>query len=149
MALPALREDAGGLMIAMASSLFLPSSTSRRNEHMRKMLATGMLLALAAAPLMAARPDNDKEVDRVENSGMVMEEIMNIPDSIPQDLIDKAECVMVFPSVLKAAFVVGGSYGRGVMVCRTGEHFTGPWGAPSVAGLGGGGPGFAFVGERD
>src|SRR5580704_17441685 len=125
----------------------MPSSTSRRNELMKKLLAIGMLLALTAAPMLAARADNDKETDRLENSGMVMEEIMNIPDNIPQDLLDKAECVVVFPSVLKAAFVVGGSYGRGAMVCRSGEHFTGPWGAPSMAALEGGSLGFQLGGQ--
>src|SRR5580692_3614227 len=114
---------------------------------MRKLLAMGMLLALTAAPMLAARPDNEKEVDRLENAGMVMDEIMNIPDNIPQDLIDKAECVIVFPSVLKAAFVVGGSYGRGAMACRSGEHFTGPWGAPSMMALEGGSLGFQLGGQ--
>ena len=61
---------------------------------------------------------------------MVLTDIMNIPDGIPQNLIDKAECVIVFPSVLKAAFVVGGSYGRGAMSCRAGANFSGPWSAP-------------------
>jgi lipid-binding SYLF domain-containing protein len=97
--------------------------------------------------MLAARPDNEKEVDRLENAGMVMDEIMNIPDNIPQDLIDKAECVIVFPSVLKAAFIVGGSYGRGAMVCRSGEHFTGPWGAPSMMALEGGSLGFQLGGQ--
>ena len=114
---------------------------------MRKLLALGMLLALTAAPMLAARPDNEKETDRLENSGMVMEEIMNIPDDIPQDLLDKAECVVVFPSVLKAAFIVGGSYGRGAMVCRSGEHFTGPWGAPSMMALEGASLGFQLGGQ--
>jgi lipid-binding SYLF domain-containing protein len=114
---------------------------------MRKLLSVGMLLVLAAAPMLAARPDNMKETDRLENAGMVMEEIMNIPDNIPQDLLDKAECVIVFPSVLKAAFIVGGSYGRGAMVCRTGEHFTGPWGAPSMMALEGGSLGFQLGGQ--
>jgi len=114
---------------------------------MRKLLALGMLLALTAAPVLAARPDNEKETDRLENSGMVMEEIMNIPDDIPQDLLDKAECVVVFPSVLKAAFIVGGSYGRGAMVCRSGEHFTGPWGAPSMMALEGASLGFQLGGQ--
>ena len=114
---------------------------------MKKLFAFGMLLALTAAPMLAARPDNDKETDRVENSGMVMEEIMNIPDNIPQDLLDKAECVVVFPSVLKAAFGIGGSYGRGVMTCRTGEHFTGPWGAPSMMALEGASFGFQLGGQ--
>lgn len=117
---------------------------------MRKLLATGMFFALAAAPMMAApaaRADNDKETDRLENAGMVMEEIMNIPDNIPQDLIDKSECIVVFPSVLKAAFIVGGSYGRGAMVCRGGEHFTGPWGAPTMMALEGGSLGFQLGGQ--
>src|SRR6202165_582290 len=114
---------------------------------MRKLLALGMLLALTAAPILAARPDNEKETDRLENSGVVMEEIMNIPDDIPQDLLDKAECVVVFPSVLKAAFIVGGSYGRGAMACRSGEHFTGPWGAPSMMALEGGSVGFQLGGQ--
>jgi len=114
---------------------------------MRKLLALGMLLALVDAPMLAARPDNDKETDRLENAGTVMDEIMNIPDNIPQDLLDKAECVIVFPSVLKAAFIVGGSYGRGAMVCRSGEHYTGPWGAPSMMALEGGSFGFQLGGE--
>jgi lipid-binding SYLF domain-containing protein len=59
----------------------------------------------------------------------------DIPDNDSQDLIDKAECIIVYPSVLKAAFVVGGSYGRGAMVCRSGEHFTGPWSAPTMMAL--------------
>ena len=114
---------------------------------MRKLLSLGMLVALATAPMVSARPDNEKETDRLENSGTIMEEIMNIPDNIPQDLLDKAECVIVFPSVLKAAFVVGGSYGRGAMVCRSGEHFTGPWGAPSMMALEGGSVGFQLGGQ--
>ena len=114
---------------------------------MRKPLALGMLVALTAVPMLAARADNEKETDRLENSGMVMEEIMNIPDNIPQDLLDKAECVIVFPSVLKAAFIVGGSYGRGAMTCRSGEHFTGPWGAPSMMALEGGSLGFQLGGQ--
>ena len=114
---------------------------------MRKRIALGMLFALAAAPVFAAPAENDKETDRLENAGVVMEEIMNIPDNIPQDLLDKAECVIVFPSVLKGAFIVGGSYGRGAMACRTGEHFTGPWGAPSMMALEGGSLGFQLGGQ--
>ncbi len=75
------------------------------------------LLVVSATPA----GDNKKEVERVENSGTVIKEILDIPDDIPQSLLDKSECVVVLPSVLKAAFVVGGSYGRGVMTCRTGE----------------------------
>jgi lipid-binding SYLF domain-containing protein len=72
---------------------------------------------------------------------------MDIPDDIPEDLIDKAECIIVFPSVLKAAFVIGGSYGRGSMTCRSGEHFTGPWSAPSMMALEGGSLGFQIGGQ--
>ncbi len=114
---------------------------------MRKLLSMGMLIALTAGPMLAARPDNEKETGRLENSGTVMEEIMNIPDNIPQDLLDKAECVIVFPSVLKAAFGIGGSYGRGAMACRSVEHFTGPWGAPSMMALEGGSFGFQLGGQ--
>ena len=78
-----------------------------------------LAVALAAAPLLA-KPDNDKETDRLENSGTVLKEILDVPDDIPQDLLDKAECVVIFPSVLKFAIGFGGSYGRGAMVCRSG-----------------------------
>jgi len=104
-----------------------------------------MALALIGLPLSAA--EDKKETDRLENCGTVMKEIMDIPDDIPQDLIDKAECVIVYPSVLKAAFVVGGSYGRGAMTCRTGEHYTGPWSAPSMMALEGGSIGFQIGGQ--
>jgi len=97
---------------------------------MKRGLSLMMTLALVALPLAAQ--DNDKEgkdQDRLDNCGMVMKEILDIPDDIPQNLLDKAECVIVIPSVLKVAFGFSGNYGRGAMTCRTGEHFTGPWGA--------------------
>jgi lipid-binding SYLF domain-containing protein len=110
---------------------------------MFRKLTLGACVFLMATSAFAA----NKEQERLENSGTVLEEVMNIPDDIPQDLIDKAECVIVFPSVLKAAFIVGGSYGRGAMVCRTGEHFSGPWGAPAMYALEGGSVGFQLGGE--
>ena len=113
---------------------------------MRKLLSTLIVLALTAAPMVAA-PDNDRETERMENSGTVLDEILNIPDNIPQDLLDKAECVVVFPSVLKLAIGFGGSYGRGALVCRSGEHFTGPWGAPSMMALEGGSFGLQLGGQ--
>ena len=76
------------------------------------------VVLVLSGTLLAA--DNDKETDRVENAGKCMTEILNVPDNIPQSLLNKAECVIVLPSVLKAAFIVGGSYGRGVMTCRGG-----------------------------
>src|SRR5450759_5644861 len=110
---------------------------------MKRMLS---LLALATLALPVSGADS-KVTERLQNCGTVLREIMDIPEDIPQDLIDKAECVIVFPSVLKAAFIVGGSYGRGAMVCRSGEHFTGPWGAPSMAALEGGSLGFQLGGQ--
>jgi lipid-binding SYLF domain-containing protein len=88
-----------------------------------------------------------KEEDRIKDAGKVITEILNVPDDVPQDLLDKADCVVVFPSVLKAAFIVGGSYGRGVMTCRTGANFNGPWGAPSMMALEGGSFGLQIGGE--
>jgi len=108
-----------------------------------------MMSFLAALAIVAlpASADNKKELGRLENCGTVVKEIMDIPDDIPQDLLDKAECVIVFPSVLKAAFIFGGSYGRGAMMCRSGEHFTGPWGAPTMMALEGGSFGLQVGGQ--
>jgi lipid-binding SYLF domain-containing protein len=114
---------------------------------MRKIISTMMALALTALPALAADSKDTKETDRLENAGTVLEEILNVPDNIPQDLLDKAECVLIFPSVLKFAIGLGGSYGRGAMICRTGEHFTGPWGAPSMAALEGGSFGLQLGGQ--
>jgi lipid-binding SYLF domain-containing protein len=105
----------------------------------------GLLSFVNPAPLSAA--DDTKETDRVRNAGKVAKEIMDIPDDIPQDLIDKADCVIVLPSVLKAAFIVGASYGRGVMTCRRGDDFRGPWGPPSMMALEGGSFGFQIGGQ--
>jgi lipid-binding SYLF domain-containing protein len=106
---------------------------------------------LLIAPATFAAPASDKddkdEAKRLENAGTVIDEILNVPDNIPQDLLDKARCVVVLPSVVKAAFIVGGSYGRGVMVCRTGEHFRGPWGAPAMYALEGGSIGLQIGGQ--
>ena len=111
----------------------------------KRIISSLMALALVALPLLAA--GDKKETDRLENCGMVLKEVMDIPDNIPEDLIDKAECIIVFPSVLKAAFVIGGSYGRGAMTCRSGEHFTGPWSAPTMMALEGGSIGFQLGGQ--
>ena len=91
--------------------------------------------------------DKEKDEDRLKNVGTVLTEILNIPDNIPKDLLDKADCVVIFPSVLKAAFVVGGNYGRGAMTCRRGNNFSGSWGAPSLMALEGGSVGFQIGGQ--
>ena len=105
------------------------------------------ILALGLSASARNSSEARTEQDRLQNAGTVMREILNVPDDIPQDLLDKARCVVVMPSVLKAAFVVGGSYGRGTMVCRTGKDFTGPWGAPAMYALEGGSIGLQIGGE--
>ncbi len=114
-----------------------------------KRWAVVMIAILVFAPVTFAK-DHDgakKEEDRLANSSTVMAEILNVPDNIPRNLLDKARCVVVMPSVLKAAFIVGGDYGRGTMVCRTGKDFSGRWGAPAMYALEGGSIGFQIGGE--
>ena len=109
----------------------------------RKSILFVCLGLMATAPLFAA----NKEQKRLANAGVVMQEIMNTPENIPQEVLEKAKCVIVFPSVLKGAFIVGASYGRGAMVCRTGADFRGPWGAPAMMALEGGSFGFQIGGQ--
>lgn len=108
-----------------------------------------LLAALLACALIppAAFADSKKEQDRIKDSGEVLKEILNIPDDIPQDLLDKAECLIILPSVKKGAIGIGGSFGRGVMICRGGQHYTGPWGAPAMYALEGINIGFQLGGE--
>jgi lipid-binding SYLF domain-containing protein len=108
---------------------------------MRKPIFALIVMVLAASPLLTGAVDT-KNRNRLENCGMVMDEILRLPDNIPGKLMDKAECVIVIPSVLKVAFIGGGSYGRGAMTCRSGEHFDGKWSAPSMMALEGGSVGF-------
>ena len=111
----------------------------------KKYLVAAACLTIAAGVVSAQQLN--KEQKRLEESGVVMQEVLNIPDNIPHDLLEKAECVIVFPSVKKLAFGVGAEYGRGAMVCRTGEKFRGPWGAPAMYALEGGSFGFQIGGE--
>ena len=97
-----------------------------------------LCFALMATSLVA----QTKEHERLESAGVVMEEILNLPDAIPQDLLHKAECVIVIPSMTKVALGIGGSYGRGAMVCRSGEGFDGPWGSPAMYAIEAGSVGF-------
>ena len=108
---------------------------------MKRTVVALSLMGLMVLPAFG----QDKEADRVEAAGTVISEIMNVPDDIPQSVIDKADCVVVLPSVLKAAFIVGASYGRGVMTCRSGGHFRGPWSAPTMMALEGGSFGLQLV----
>jgi len=106
-----------------------------------------LALLLAYAFLLPAFADNQKEQGRVKDSGDILKEILNIPDDIPQDLLDKAECLVILPSVKKGAFGIGGSFGRGVMICRSGQHYTGLWGPPAMYALEGVNIGFQLGGE--
>ncbi|HEY1575965.1 MAG TPA: lipid-binding SYLF domain-containing protein [Terracidiphilus sp.] len=112
---------------------------------MKKLVVCFVVLLLSAPTMFAA--NDEHEADRVKDAGTVLKEILNIPDDIPKDLLDKAECVIILPSVKKGAFVVGGSYGRGVMVCRGGEHYKGRWGAPALYALEGVSVGFQLGGQ--
>ena len=103
----------------------------------------GLLILTAVMPLLAA----DAEQERLDSSAEVLEEILNIPDALPKELLNKAECVAIMPSVKKFALGIGGSYGKGVLVCRTGKTFTGAWGAPAMYRLEGASIGFQLGGQ--
>ena len=110
---------------------------------MIRVMTVAVCLVLASISLDAA----NKEQDRLEDAGVVLEEILAIDDNIPRDLLDRAECVIVIPSMLKVALGIGGSYGRGAMVCRTGLGYDGPWGAPAMYALDGGSFGLQLGGQ--
>ncbi|MBI2683140.1 MAG: lipid-binding SYLF domain-containing protein [Acidobacteriales bacterium] len=112
---------------------------------MKRILAVLIMMSVA---LTASAEKGDKEKERLGEAGQVMKEIMGIPEGIPQDLLDKAECVVVLPSVKKLAFGIGASYGRGAMTCRTGEEFTGAWGQPIMIALEGGSIGLQLGGQE-
>jgi lipid-binding SYLF domain-containing protein len=98
--------------------------------------------SLASSARSVSAQQTEKESDRLHDAATVLGEIFGMPDSIPQDLLDKAECVIVFPSVKKVALGVGGSYGRGVISCRGGKTYDGPWGPPAMFALEGASIGF-------
>ena len=110
---------------------------------MKRYFVIAVCLSFAAGAVYAAT----KEQKRLEHCGVVMQEILNIPDNLPRQVLAKAECVIVFPSVLKLAFGMGKEYGRGAMVCRTGKEFNGPWGAPAMYALEGDSIGMQIGGE--
>lgn len=116
-------------------------------KNMVGCLLGAILVLQLTGPGVVRAANKDKDEDRLKESGTVLKEILDTPENVSQDLLDKADCVVVYPSVLKAAFVVGGSYGRGAMTCRQGEDFKGPWGAPTMMGLEGGSFGFQIGGQ--
>src|SRR6478736_2580999 len=111
-----------------------------------KKLIVCLIVGLMSS-LGAFATDDEHEAERVKDAGVVLKEILNIPDDIPQDLLDKAECIIILPSVKKGAFGIGGSYGRGVMICRSGEHYKGKWGSPALYALEGVSIGFQLGGQ--
>src|SRR6201998_2844957 len=113
---------------------------------MKKIWLAFPLISLLVLPAIAQEKE-DKEESRVENAGKVLKEILDAPDSIPQDVLDKADCVVILPSVLKFAIGFGGSYGRGVMTCRGGSDFHGSWGGPTMIALHGGSAGLQLGGN--
>jgi lipid-binding SYLF domain-containing protein len=110
---------------------------------MKRSQALLTLLVLFTLPGYAQKKENE----RVANAGKVITAILDVPDNIPQDLLDKAECAIVLPGVLKFALGFGGSYGRGVMTCRGGQNLNGAWGAPSMIALEGGSFGLQLGGQ--
>jgi len=111
---------------------------------MRRAASFAVVIFLAFS-LFAA--NESREQKRLDACGQVFKEIMDIPDGLPKELLNKAECVIVIPSVLKFAIGVGGDFGRGAITCRTGTHFTGPWGAPALFALEGANIGFQLGGQ--
>lgn len=107
----------------------------------------GLVLVLVALALATSVSAKSKEEERLENTAAVLQEILNIPDGIPKDLLDKAECVLVFPSVKKGGFIVAVRVGKGAGSCRSGEKMDGPWSAPAMFELGGGSVGFQAGGQ--
>jgi SH3 domain-containing YSC84-like protein 1 len=113
---------------------------------MKRFMVAAVCLTLVEG--VAYSQELNKEQKRLEESGVVMQEVLNVPENIPHELLEKAECVIVIPSVKKLAFGIGADYGRGAMVCRTGEKFRGAWGAPAMYALEGGSIGFQIGGEE-
>src|SRR5512133_116850 len=100
-------------------------------------------LLLCALPMAG----QEKENERLHQSATVMKEILGMPEGIPKDLLNKAECVVVYPSVKKAAIGIGGSYGRGAITCRSGSDFSGHWSAPAMFALEGASFGLQLGGQ--
>jgi lipid-binding SYLF domain-containing protein len=130
--------------LAQSERRKVPKEGTAMKMLYRVFLAVVMISSVASAADTKAK---QKQEDRLQNAGTVMGEVLNIPDNIPDELLNKAKCVVVLPSVVKAAFLVGGSYGRGAMVCRNGNDFTGTWGTPAMYVLEGGSFGFQIGGE--
>jgi len=96
------------------------------------MKKTAILALVSVATMTLPALAQNKIDDRLGTSAEVLRQILAKPDEIPQAYLNKAKCVLVFPNVKKVAVGIGGTYGRGVIVCRTGTNMTGPWSAPAM-----------------
>jgi len=118
----------------------------RRLGGMRMVLLIIVVLYLII-PSIAIAADNEKEQERVKESGNVMKELLNSESGVPISVLNKAECVIVIPSLKKGGFIIAAEYGRGVMTCRGGENLNGPWSAPTMMQSTGGSIGFQAGGQ--
>jgi lipid-binding SYLF domain-containing protein len=116
---------------------------------MSRRLSLALCVALTAGAVGAQNREKgqNKEQDRLAECGVVMNEVLNVPDNVPQEILDNAECVVVVPLMTKVALAFGGGYGRGAMVCRSGKAFDGTWGAPAMYAIEGGGSGLQLGAE--
>ena len=134
-----------GAFVMGAPCLFLLYKSPVEGQVKIRFAAVILVLCVASSAFAAK---GDKEKERVESAGTVLKEIVDIPDNIPQDLLDRAECVVVLPGVKKFAIGIGGSFGRGIMICRSGQNFTGGWGAPAMYALEGANIGLQLGGQE-
>src|SRR4029077_3752723 len=116
---------------------------AKRSTVMKRIFSLLVTMVLVGLPAYAQKDENN----RIENSGKVMVEILNVPDDIPEDILDKAECVIVLPSVIKFAIGFGASHGRAGLTYRSATEFSGPWSAPSMKALEGGSFGLQLGGQ--
>jgi lipid-binding SYLF domain-containing protein len=99
-----------------------------KGQTVKKRLVTLALCLAVASPLFAQK----KQDERLANSATAMQVILSGDSGLPKNILDHADCVVIFPSVKKVAIGIGGSYGRGVLVCRNGAKMDGSWGAPAM-----------------
>src|ERR1043166_8865249 len=137
---PAARR--GGLRRAdeshtLADSAFQQTRTQRRRCTVKWILATAIATTMGLAPLLAADHEPAK---RLDDAATVFSEVMTAPDKgIPQDLLEKAHCIVIVPDLKTAAFGIGAKYGKGYMSCRNGRS---GWSAPGTVRIEGGSVGF-------
>jgi len=123
----------------------------KNRQHVFNLICTASMILAVLCLLMPlpvfAEDKAQKEDQRVTESGQVLDALANSQSGIPTDLLNKSECVIILPSVKKGGFIIAGQYGKGLMTCRTGEKFNGPWSAPIMMQSSGGSIGLQAGGE--